>query len=351
MLLFYWYYYTLCNEKMVIYSGGIAVERDFRYLRDKYTDAGARDIFEKICTQWLQYRFGTDAHRIRVSQGDGGIDVLVGDFSQPIDVYQCKYFIDGVGDSQKKQIRESYERAKNASDYRLKNWYLCVPCELSIKEFSWWSDWKSKKENFDHIPISLCEGSYLIGELKKVDLYNDIFDEKERKLLEEIQAYLIEIKSRIFEEIIALPTENEESLYDGMIFVKKLECANIREISGCKADYFNAEFALQSIQSKGNEDEIRAYNQLKIKIFSFWQTQYRQCQDESDGNKLLTKTYERIEDSDTTALKSIAAINLLAKKGILHQLAEECSVGWLKEYKAKLEAYLAKKREGGMYAK
>lgn len=334
-----------------IYIGGITVERDFRYLREKYKDAGARDIFEKICTQWLQAKFGTDAHRIRVSQGDEGIDVLVGDFSQPIVVYQCKYFIDGIGDSQKQQIRESYERAKNATDYKLKNWCLCVPCELSTKEFSWWSDWKSKKEKLDHIPISLCEGSYLIGELKKVQLYNDIFDEEERKSLEEILAYLKEVKNRIFEEIIALPTEDEGNMYDGMIFVKKLECANIREISGCKTDYFNAEFALQSIQSKGTEDEFRTYNQLKIKVFSFWQTQYRQYQNESDGNELLTKTYERIEDSDTTALDSISAINLLAKKGMLHQLAEECSVGWLKEYKAKLEAYLARQRECGTNAK
>lgn len=26
------------------------MERDFRYLRDKHGDAGAREVFEKICT-------------------------------------------------------------------------------------------------------------------------------------------------------------------------------------------------------------------------------------------------------------------------------------------------------------
>lgn len=56
------------------------MERDFRYLRDKHTDEGAREIFEKICTQLLQAQYGKESHRIRVSQGDGGIDILVGDF-------------------------------------------------------------------------------------------------------------------------------------------------------------------------------------------------------------------------------------------------------------------------------
>lgn len=36
-----------------------------------------------------------------------------------------------------------------------------------------------------------------------------------------------EEKQRIFDEIIALPTEEDSVSYDGMIFVKKLECANI----------------------------------------------------------------------------------------------------------------------------
>lgn len=80
------------------------MERDFRYLRDKHGDAGAREIFEKICTQLLQAQFGDEAHNIQASQGDEGIDIVVGDFAKPIENYQCKYFIDGLGVSQKDQI-------------------------------------------------------------------------------------------------------------------------------------------------------------------------------------------------------------------------------------------------------
>jgi len=39
-------------------------------------DAGAREIFEKICTQLMQARYGEDAHSIRLNPGDDGIDIL-----------------------------------------------------------------------------------------------------------------------------------------------------------------------------------------------------------------------------------------------------------------------------------
>lgn len=59
------------------------MERDFRYLRDQHDEAGAREIFEKICTELLQAQFESEAHNIRVTQGDGGIDILVGDLTSP----------------------------------------------------------------------------------------------------------------------------------------------------------------------------------------------------------------------------------------------------------------------------
>ncbi len=40
------------------------MERDFRYLRDKYGDAGARDIFEKICTQLMQAHYKEGVYKI-----------------------------------------------------------------------------------------------------------------------------------------------------------------------------------------------------------------------------------------------------------------------------------------------
>ena len=55
----------------------------------------------------------------------------------PVDVYQCKYFINGVDDPQKAQIRESFKTASNSPDFTVNAWYLCLPVNLSVSEARW----------------------------------------------------------------------------------------------------------------------------------------------------------------------------------------------------------------------
>lgn len=318
------------------------MEKDFRYLRDQYGDAGAREIFEKICTQLMHARYGADAHNIRVNQGDEGIDILVGDFLKPIENYQCKYFLDGIADSQKSQIRQSFETAIKSEDYQMKKWVLCIPCCLSAKEFKWWSEWKGEKHKIYGMEIELYDGQYLLAELKKHQIYDQVFDNETQKKLDEILEHLDWEKKRLYEEIIIMLGEIEPNDYKDMLFVKKLENARINMIDGCKKDYYNAEFAEYTIRSKGDKESIRMLENLKQKVYGFWETQYRRYADEKDGNKLITRVYERIEDADTLALSAstLPEISLGAKKGILHQWAEECSIGWLKDYRQKLKEYL-----------
>lgn len=320
------------------------MEKDFRYLRDKYDDAGARDIFEKVCTNLFQAKYGVNAHQIKASQGDGGIDILIGDFSAPIDVYQCKYFIDGIGESQKNQIRKSFKTSVNSKEYKMKKWSLCIPTIMTEKEFSWWSNWKKKQSQDYEIEIELLDGSYLLLQLKKYKLYDDVFDEDVRKSLEEICDFFANKKKKLIKEIIVSPVD-VENLYNDLVFVKKLQMANISDIEQCKNEYFNAEYAENVIKSKEDSDQMRAFNNLKKTIQSLWSTQYRLLKNDTDGNILLAKTYEKIEDNNSGTLDCspiLPEVGLIVKKGMLHQLAEECSVGWLQNYKQKLEKAIGK---------
>lgn len=321
------------------------MERDFRYLREQHTDAGARDIFEKICSQLFATMYNGNAHNIKASQGDGGIDIFVGDFSAPGDLFQCKYFIDGIEDSQKQQIRNSFNRAIESDVFEVKCWTLCLPCELTIKEFKWWSEWRNQQVKLHGIDIFLLEGSYLIAQLKKQSIYTTVFDDDIRIQLDEIQQHLLSQKQRRSEEIIVLLTEIEPSQYSDMIFVRKLENAHIAEINECKRDFFNAELAEQAVVSQGDEHRLKQLQNLKVTIHSLWGTQYRRYKNDSDGNDLLTRVYQRIEELDSTTLDTqLTQYSMLAKKGILHQWAEECAIGWLVDYNAKLKQYLAEVR-------
>ena len=121
------------------------------------------------------------------------------------------------------------------------------------------------------------------------------------------------------------------------LFVQKLINADIDDADSCIKEFFNAEIVKETIESKDNPLDIKMYSNLQQKIQSIWQTQYRQFANEKNGTELLAKTYERIEDLDTTTLQAEDEITMIVKKGILHQLADKCKVGWVKNYQDKLK--------------
>ena len=169
---------------------------DFHYLVTKYGIDGARTHFESICVELMQRKYGSQAHGIRVSQGDGGIDVMVGDFSAPIQVYQCKFFLekstgvknsDILDSSRRGQITSSFRTARKNTAFSMSKWSLCLPCVLSEREMEWWSEWKANMEEDFDISIELCDGDYLITELKKYGLYDQIFDVQLSNTLDELK--------------------------------------------------------------------------------------------------------------------------------------------------------------------
>ena len=318
------------------------MERGFKYLIDIHGDQGARDIFEKICIQIFQREFGSEAKAIRLSQGDGGIDILVGNLPNSKVIYQCKFFPDKLGASQKQQINDSFDTVMN--NYKPEKWCLCLPLILNKEEIFWWSKWKVDHEN-PNLEIELCDGSYLITKLKEYEMYSQIFDDDIRNNLQKILEQMSEHKNSIANEIIYGydDVENVVPDYQDYIFVKMLESAKIIDTDACIIDFYNAEIAMRSAISKDSVEGIRVYENLKAKIHSLWRTQYRIECDTSDGNNLLGKVYQRIEDTDNSLLKSGSEYSLLAKNGILHQLADEKKLGWIENYIVKLSEYMGDK--------
>lgn len=313
------------------------MERDFRYLREKYGDAGAREIFEKICVELFQRKF-ENAYGVQAKTGDDGIDILVGDLDKEIIVYQCKYFIDGIAEAQKGQVREAYKTV--TKKYNVKEWYLCVPILLTIDNHKWWSEWKMGQYQKDGVEIDIFDGSRLLVMLKDCDMYNRVFDEDLRIELNAIKEYLENENNRIYNEIIYDINDFSDISYDKCVFVKMLESARIFDIDDYKNDFFNAEIVKQKIVSKGQTQELRVYRQLLHKLRDIWKTQFRQYKDPVDGNNLINCTYVRVEDLDTSTLAGPDDITLTAKKGMLHQLADAKSIGWVDNYLKVLEEYM-----------
>ena len=137
---------------------------------------GARFRFENLMEELLRKENSSrNVKRVRLAQGDGGIDVFVGNIGQEkIDVYQCKYFDAGLRSSQWKQITASYNRAIENPDYQMNKWILCLPAELSLDEHIKWEKWK-KEHKVDSLEIGLMCGNEIIDRLSNQGLCDKYF--------------------------------------------------------------------------------------------------------------------------------------------------------------------------------
>lgn len=146
---------------------------------------GAYSAFEKICLDIFSEKYNeATVERVNAKNGDGGIDVYIKkNGKNRIIVIQCKFNIDGIGNSQKGNIRSSFKRVLSEEAQKLKKWILCVPVTLTNEEIKWWDTWKDKQvEEFKelygkNLDIELYSEEKIISLLKKYNLYQKHFGE------------------------------------------------------------------------------------------------------------------------------------------------------------------------------
>lgn len=155
------------------------MEPDWHLLRSKYNTAGAREAFENICNLLYQTLHPNKAYSVKVWQGDDGIDIFIGEIGfEPITIIQCKFF-PTFGESQKRQITRSFNRAMTSENYEVKEWILCIANDYTVSDHLWWTKWKNNQSEKFNLPIGfiiLKEGKSIINLLKINDLYNIAFN-------------------------------------------------------------------------------------------------------------------------------------------------------------------------------
>src|SRR5262245_14945087 len=171
---------------------------------------GARGKFEDLAAQLVTGE-QPDASKVRLEQGDDGIDVHVGDLADAagIDVEQCKLLPQGLGKSQKAQVRESCRRCRDSANYKLKRWMLCLPVDLSVDEKRWFEDWKGKQASFGIViedPWTATKLEGLLYQQRNRGLKETFFKEEHLAEIREMHTTL----QRLVAEIAArLPNPSE----------------------------------------------------------------------------------------------------------------------------------------------
>jgi len=138
---------------------------------------------------------------------------------------------------------------------------------------------------------------------------------------------------------------DESSDYSDAVFLAKLESASIYDHEDCQEEFFNADIAKSSIESRGIPTELKSFTNLRYSLKSIWKTEHRSYTNENDGNALLKDVYKTVEQLSETTLKNELPLSLIVKKGVLHQLSDECKVGWVKNYKKRLEEFKKEKEQ------
>ncbi len=297
------------------------------------SEEGARFLFQRLASSLVNL-LHRDAREIRPAPGDWGIDIIVGQLTGVSLVWQTKYFIHGIGDSQKNQIRESFSQLmKKASEnsFLVDAWTLCIPCSLSTEEMQWWEKWKTKKSREYSVRIELWDETKIRTLLESPDaqyLTLGYFGGNPT-----IANYFIQAMADDPErDIQTLP---EPELFKESSFVKKLKLGGISELLSAKTQFFNAELLVQELLDKGDPIEITAVHSLQEKLRSIWETRYNEActSAQSQLSGLYPSVMKAVEESDKGALASPIKASFVHKQGMLHQLANKCEVGWTKNFR------------------
>jgi protein SERAC1 len=111
--------------------------------------------------------------------------------------------------------------------------------------------------------------------------------------------------------------------YDKEIFVLKMIVCGIgpKGVEDAKDCYFNAEI----ISKAANKNDAEEMRQLQQKVLSIYKQKYNAFSGtNSTPNHVFAEIHAEITAQDSLALKSsVASLNFLHKKGLLHQLAND----------------------------
>jgi hypothetical protein len=121
-----------------------------------------RTDFERLCFDLLRERYpSANVRRIEGAAGDSGIDSFSGDLDARPTIWQCKSFANGIRESQKQKIRESFDTA--LKNFQPSRWVLCLSVDMDLASMRWFQKYASSKRN--QVEIALWQASDIVLEL------------------------------------------------------------------------------------------------------------------------------------------------------------------------------------------
>lgn len=268
---------------------------------------------------------------MRPDPGDWGIDVYVGSLIDKVSIWQSKYFYTAVGDSQKRQIRDSFASAmKNATKHRytVEAWTLCVACELSAPERRWW-DRKVREwgRSYPNLSVDLWDAPRLRRMLMAPDAGH---------VAAEFYPENAPASSGGATFPMSLSLEEPPS-YGGALFVKQMEAANIQELDGQRKAFFNADILVRDVQARAVASELAAVHEIDASLVGHWEdavadpgTTPTAAEYEVSARRLFAAVMTQTQRFKGPAELPVRPLHV---RGLMHRVVEDSRAGWVHDWR------------------
>ncbi len=219
------------------------------------TEGAARERFQLLVTDLVRLEHPT-ADTVRGPGGrDWGIDTYVGSFDGAICVWQSKFFLNGIGDTQRGEIRASFDQViqkAKENDITLDAWCLCVPFEMSPEERKWFDGWAGRQERKHGIVITAWTGTELRSRLMRADA-SDVTAHYFGGAIEHGR-------------VEGLAMSDDLSTFDDALFVRQLSEAGQVETDAARGLFFAADALFRDLAARGDENAIEAMNEMHLEV-------------------------------------------------------------------------------------
>ncbi len=299
---------------------------------------GARDEFENLVVDIVHLKH-PQVRGIGANPGDWGIDGFVGDMAGgDVAVWQSKFFIDGVGETQKGEIRDSFTSARThaeANGYRLTHWTLCIPVTIDAPTNKWWQGWALRQQRKYDIVIDLWDAGQLRRRLQGLDedskqvrehYFNPMFtvpDTASSGLGQDVAA-----GRRTWREL------EDDARFSDSLFVKQMHEARLTQTRQAREAFFNAEILEQEVADKGIAAEATALTNWRARVGAVWSACFNDATARYDGPQLpglYLNVLDRIEARHATEASSLRA-EVIHGHGLMHQHVDRGAAGWVRHW-------------------
>jgi hypothetical protein len=293
--------------------------------------AGAREDFEQMLAM-LVAAVHPGARLIAANPGDWGIDVLAGELSGMVVVWQSKYFWPVVSKAKQAQIRESFNSAlasAGRNGYTLRRWVLCVPSSMDAPTAQWWDNWRTRRQRETGVVIELWHETVLRSLLVTPDAAHV------RRHFYDPYAPHAETATERPRLTTVTVDEDTAAALEYALFVRQLKAAGHTEVEAAKREFFNAELMAREIADKGVPRELEALAETDAMVHGIWEAAFNEAAQRFPTDPRLPGLHHDVmyQIRESTTFPPALQAGPVHRCGMMHRVVEDRRAGWVTHWR------------------